>query len=364
MKVCHVTSSHPRNDGRIFQKECVSLAKKYEVTLLCSDMLDDEIINNVNIHSLGIDNTKRINRFFVIPKKLKKECIKIDADVYHFHDPELIKLALKMKKKGKKVIFDSHEDNLNRIIDRTWIPKFLKKFAMKYYEFIERKSLKKIDFVITVADYIYDRLKKINPNVAIITNYPIINNSKISDLKNSNVLCFAGGVSEKYMHHNIIKAIKDLDVKYKIAGPVFDNYLERLSKIDGINKVEYLGNLSKEEVNKLYLNSAIGMVLIDYVPNINYKHGSMGITKIFEYMSYGLPIIATDLDVWKKFVPQNCGICVNPNNVDEITRAIKYLISNPKKTIEMGKKGRKLVEEKYNWETQEKILYKVYSTLE
>ena len=363
MKVCHVTSSHPRYDGRIFQKECVSLAKKYDIVLLCSDIKSDETKNNVYIHSVGIDNKTKLNRFIIIPKKLRKECINIDADVYHFHDPELIKLALVMKKRGKKVIYDSHEDNVNRIANRTWIPGFLKPLIRKYYDKLESAVVSKIDAVITVTDHIYDRLVKYNKNTVIITNYPIIDNKQISDLKNIRTLCFAGGVDRQYMHHNILRAIKNLDVKYKVAGPISSGYKDELKKIDEDKKMDLLGVLAKDKINELYLNSGIGMVLIDYIPNINYKYGSMGITKIFEYMSYGLPIIATDLDVWLKFVDKKCGICVNPNNVMQIHHAIEYLINNPEVAKKMGEKGRKLVEQKYNWNKQEAILFKVYEEL-
>lgn len=363
MKICHVTSSHPRYDGRIFQKECTSLAKKYDVVLLCSDIKKDEIKNNVYIHSIGIDSKTKLNRFIIIPKKLKKECISINADVYHFHDPELIKLAFVMKKKGKKVVYDSHEDNVNRIANRTWIPNFLKPLVKKYYCRLESKIVSRIDAVITVTNHIYDRLVKYNSNTTIITNYPIIDNNRISQLKNAKTLCFAGGVDRQYMHHNIIKSLKDLNVKYKIAGPISDDYRKELKELDEYKKVDLLGVLSKEKVNQLYLQSGIGMVLIDYIPNIDYKHGSMGITKVFEYMAYGLPIIATDLDVWLEFVPNNCGICVNPNSIDEIHDAIKYLIDHPKEAKKMGENGRKLVEHKYNWKTQETILYKIYQDL-
>jgi glycosyltransferase involved in cell wall biosynthesis len=86
----------------------------------------------------------------------------------------------------------------------------------------------------------------------------------------------------------------------------------------------------------------------------------MGITKIFEYMEYGLPVIATDLEVWKDIVPNKCGICVNPNNIEEIHDAIKFLVDNPVKAKEMGRVGQSLVKEKYNWNSQEKILFDVY----
>lgn len=361
MKICHVTSSHSRYDGRIFQKECSSLAKKYDVTLICSDKNQDEIKNNVKIKSVGIDNKSKKNRFLLIPMKLRKKCLVEDADIYHFHDPELLSLASYMKRKNKVVIFDSHEDNLNRISNRTWIPNFLKPLAKKFYQKKEKKVLERVDDIITVTEHIYDRLVRINHNTHIITNFPILKNINIEKKDNSdNIICFAGGVEKKYMHHNIIKALDNLNVQYIVAGPCSNNYYDELKKISGFNKVKFLGQISREECNKLYLKSNIGMVLIDYVPNINFKKGSMGITKIFEYMEYGLPVIATDLEVWKEIVPNKCGICVNPYNIEEIHDAIKFLVDNPDKAKEMGRVGQRLVKEKYNWNSQEKILLDLY----
>ena len=73
MKICHVTSSHPRYDGRIFEKECTSLANKYDVTLLCSDNMKDETKNNVYIKSIGVNNKSKINRFIIIPLNIIRE---------------------------------------------------------------------------------------------------------------------------------------------------------------------------------------------------------------------------------------------------------------------------------------------------
>lgn len=44
VKICHITTVHPnRYDVRIFEKECVTLAKNgYEVTLIVNDKLQDE----------------------------------------------------------------------------------------------------------------------------------------------------------------------------------------------------------------------------------------------------------------------------------------------------------------------------------
>ena len=364
MKICHITSCHPRYDGRIFQKECISLANKYETYLLCADEKENEVISNVNFVSIKFKPKNRYERFFKTTKKIYSKALELDCDIYHLHDPELLNIALKLKRKGKKVIFDSHEDYPSCIRERNWIPKFLRGIVSKCYATKEKKALKKIDGVITVTPSVNERIKKYNANTVMVTNFPIIEKETKKEQSKENVLCFAGGISYQWMHHNIIKAIQNINIKYLLIGDNNSKYFETLKTIPSFKKVDAIGKVTKEEVKKYYSKSTIGIALNDYVANVGYHEGSLGNTKIFEYMEAGLPIIATDFRLWKKIVEDNnCGICVNPNNINEIHDAIKYLIAHPKEAKKMGENGRKLVEKKYNWKTQEKILYDLYERL-
>jgi len=86
--------------------------------------------------------------------------------------------------------------------------------------------------------------------------------------------------------------------------------------------------------------------------------------KMFEYMSAGLPVIASDFNSWREIIEgNNCGICVNPLDPKEIADAIKYIINNPKEAKQMGENGKKAILEKYNWSIEEKKLFRVYNKL-
>lgn len=364
ISVCHVTSAHGRYDGRIFLKQCSSLAKNnYKVTLLCCDTLDDEVKNKVNIVSINKQFSSLRDRIFNSKRMLKKMCLEINADIYQFHDPDLLSLALYMKRKGKVVIFDSHEDYPSLFFEKQSIPVFLRKFLSSVYSLYEKHVFKKIDGVICVADYQLDRIKRINSNAVIITNYPIIDNDFKKNKSVKNTLCFAGGVRANWNHDTVIKAIEDIDdVKYMVAGSYKESYLETLKSYKGFEKVEFLGKLDKKSVKDLYSNSNVGIALCSYRPNTCYKKGSLGNTKIFEYMMYELPVIFTDFDVFKNILKEGkFGIAVNPYDSKEVEAMLRYLLDNPKIAKEMGSIGRKLVVEKYNWETQAKILIKFYN---
>lgn len=364
MKVCHVTSAHNRYDGRIFLKQCTSLAKKYDVTLLCCDTLENEIKNNVKIVSINRKFNNVFERIFLSKKNLRNKCVEIDADIYEFHDSELLSLAKYMKKKGKKVIFDSHEDYPALFLEREWIPNIFRKILKKIYEKYEIKVLKKVDYVLCASDHIKNRIKKNNQNCVVIPNYPLLDKvKKVKNKSNYIKLCFAGGIGQDWNHETIVSAIQELDnVKYLIAGNCSNEYKEKLKKIDINNKVEFLGRLKYDEVKKLYSESDIGLAISLYRPNMNGKEGSLGNTKIFEYMMFELPIIFTDFTIYKDINnKKQFGIAVNPNSGEEIKRAINYFQKNREKIEEYGKNGRELVTTEYNWSILEKKLFDIYN---
>jgi hypothetical protein len=112
IKVTHLTSAHGRYDTRIFLKICSSLAAnpKYKVSLVVADGQGEENKNTRNILDVGSKIGSRISRMTKTVKKVFEKAVELYSDIYHLHDPELIPIGLKLKKLGKKVIFDAHED--------------------------------------------------------------------------------------------------------------------------------------------------------------------------------------------------------------------------------------------------------------
>ena len=362
--ICHITSIHSRYDIRIFMKECKSLAiHGYDVTLIVNDDKEDEIMDGVKIVSTNFNPINRIDRFLNSNSKLLKKAIKVDAEIYHLHDPDLLPLGNKLKRLGKKVIFDSHEDVPQQIKDKRWIPKVIRNTISKLYELYEKISIKKYDGVISVTPHIVDRLKQINPNTAMITNYPIIDKDEKITRTPENAICFAGGVKGQYRHHNILKAIEDINgLKYIIAGTGRESYFERLKALPAWEKVEYIGKIPPWEVKDIYLRSMAGMAI--HKSTQLGKRGSYGIIKLFEFMEAKLPVICSNYTLWEEIINKyKCGICVDPDNVDEIKKAIEYIIDNPVEARRMGENGRRTVVEKYNWRTQEKMLVEIYKEI-
>lgn len=362
IKICHVTSVHPAKDDRIFFKECLSLTKEYEVYLIAPNVEDDTVDG---VHILGVNLPKnRLKRFLSLDSVYEK-ALSVDASLYHFHDPELMYTGLKLKRKGKRVVFDSHEDVPMQILTKDYLPKIIRNIISFIYGKLEKIMLAKYDALVSVTPFIVERLSTINPNVCMITNYPVIGQitDKIRE-RLGDYVCFAGGVSRRYMHEYIIKSLEFTDVKYLLAGPADISYLKKLESLTQWKDVEYVGAVKYEDVNTIYSKAFAGIVLLDYSPNVGYHKGTLGVLKMFEYMLSGLPVIATDFELWKEIVEgNNCGKCINPYDIHAISETINFYKNNPKVAIEHGRNGRNAVLTKYNWETQERVLFKLYRTL-
>ncbi|MDP6361098.1 MAG: glycosyltransferase, partial [Planctomycetota bacterium] len=86
--------------------------------------------------------------------------------------------------------------------------------------------------------------------------------------------------------------------------------------------------------------------------------------KLLEYLAAGLPVIASESQEWSEIIREgNCGITVNPLDRVETAEAINWIIDNPAECAEMGRRGKQLVAEKYNWETESVKLVQFYEKL-
>lgn len=363
-----MTCVHQRYDTRIFQKECRSLAANgYDVSLIVADGKGDEVKNGVKIFDIGSNKVSRWKRMTKITNLVKKKAIELDCEVYHFHDPELIFTGLALYRKGKKVIIDMHEDHPCYIAEAGYIP--MRKLVAFFYEKLEVYAVKRFAGVVTTRQVINERLVKFNKHIQMITNFPrlaIDFKGHTDNTDNKAVITFAGAIVDSWRHKLIIQAIENIDnVKYLLAGPVSDSYLETLKGLKGWSKVEFLGEVPFSKVCEMYEQATMGVAVYHYCNNMGGKEGNLANTKMFEFMNYGLPFICTDFRLWKQIVEQEekCGICVNPYSLEEMTDAIKYLIEHPDERKQMGENARRAAEKTYNWECQEKLLVEFYRNI-
>lgn len=364
IKVCHMTSAHPADDVRIFHKECVTLANAGFQVFLVAANAQEETVKGVQIVSANVPPAGRFSRMLKTSKAVYKKALTLDADIYHFHDPELLPYALRLKRRGKKVIYDAHEDVPRQILGKHWIPRFFRTIISASVEVFENFVSRKLSFIVVSTPTIQDRFSKINTNTKAICNYPIlIENTAIpkwTDRKDA--ICYVGGITVIRGIQELVESLSFVEnVTLNLAGSYSPVSLQsELMKLNGWSKVTDYGYVGRSKIVELLNQSKVGMVTL--YPQDNYLD-SLPI-KMFEYMLAGIPVVASNFPLWKRIIEtENCGITVDPHNSKEIADAVTYLLENDRLAQEMGERGRQAVLEKYNWEAEGKKLIAIYAEL-
>ncbi len=367
-KICHLTTAHQPWDVRIFHKECRTLVKAgYETVLIVQDFRD-KTDGGVQIRVLSKTENRWV-RIGYLPWYAFRMVLKIRPVICHFHDPELIPVGILMKLTGKRVVYDVHEDYPRSLIasDRAWLTKWCRCLVAGGVSIVERFGVSFFDGIVAATPAIARRFPA--HKTTIVQNYPILDelddHEEIPYRERGPFLAYTGGISPLRGIRELLQAMDYVSPNYscklvlagKFDSPQMESEIQQLS---GWQHVDYRGWISREAVADLLYKVKIGLINFHSVPN----HMEAQPNKLFEYMSAGLPVIASDFPLWRKIVSgAGCGLLVDPRDPVEIAEAVRWLLDHPDEAEAMGKRGQQVVREKFNWAIEEKKLLALYERI-
>lgn len=364
-KVVHLTSAHTRYDTRIFLKMARSLAAAgYDTSLVVADGQGDGQRDGVDILDAG-KSRGRLDRMLGATRRVVDRGLALDADLYHIHDPELLPAALRLKRQGKCVIFDAHEDLPRQILSKPYLHPIARRPISLVMASFERFACKRLDHVVGATPTITKKFAAMGVPASNVNNYPILGEleSNVGTSEKALEVCYVGGIGATRGIRELVEAaeLATSGVRLNLAGTFTETDVKNdVERAAGWSRVNELGFLSRESVREVLSRSMAGLVTLHPTPAFL---DSLPI-KMFEYMSAGLPVIASDFPLWREIIEENaCGICVDPLDPKAIAAAIDRLVASPDMVRQMGENGRKAVHERYNWGQEEKKLLAVYSRL-
>lgn len=362
MDICHVTSVHPRTDTRVLLKMCKYLAQDgHNVTLVVGDGQPDEILHGCQIH--GVRALPRAMRILFGVWIVGWAALRKRADVYHFHDPELMFVALVFSLLGRKTVFDFHEDVAGQILEKPYLKPRTARIISRVYRSIEIFCSRFFSQVICATPTIAEKFSYLKRPGIVVQNYPDV--SEFSDLTpnatRKRQFCYVGGISKIRGLVTILDALSHLpdDAEFVLCGSFGNKGFEaELRQHPNWHKVNYAGQIDRQTLVDTVSSSVCGLVLFAPVPN----HINSQPNKLFEYMACATPVVGSDFDLWRLIVTDNtCGTLVDPENAQQVAAAIQAYLDAPEMVHQHGHNGREAVFEKYTWQTEFETLTDVYA---
>jgi len=290
--------------------------------------------------------------------------LQLDADIYHFHDPDLLPAGLALQRKGERVIYDAHELLPASIRRRHYLPRPTRWVASHLIGMYERFVAKRLSAVVAATPVIADRLRQVQPRTELVANFPQmteVNTEPPAWRTRDSVVCYQGAISWERGLREMVAAVAQADSRLLLAGTFSDEMdCAAVRRLPGWEDVEELGTLDKPELWAMMHRCRAGLVLFHPCPN----HTEAQPNKLFEYMASGIPVIASDFSYWRELIGRfDCCLFVDPLDMKAITSAISWLLSNPDKAEAMGQRGSKAVREHFNWENEGGKLQALYDSL-
>lgn len=362
-RIVHLSSVHPPYDVRIFHKECGSIAKAGHEVILVHAGKGDAERNGVRLIQVPAP-TGRVARMLRTSSQLYHVALGLQADIYHFHDPELILLGLRLRLHGRKVVYDVHEELPQDIMEKAWLPKPLRLLIAGAAYLCEGVAGLAFNGIIASRPALLGRFPA--RKTALVNNYPMLGElaqpGAVPIRERPPICAYVGGMSPERGFLELVEALGRLPdtvpLEVHIAGLVDPPELvETAQKMPGWKRVRLLGWQSRAQVADLLNRSRFGVVTFLPIANHIRSHP----TKLFEYMSAGLPTLGSNIPLWQEIiVAAGVGRTADPKDPQAFAAALQWMAEHPEECETMGRTGVELINTRYNWSIEADSLLALY----
>jgi glycosyltransferase involved in cell wall biosynthesis len=281
-----------------------------------------------------------------LKKVLRREKISdfIYVNAFNFHYPDIA------RKVGPTL-------TVYQCVDPMIVP-----YDMKHGILSENKLVEESDLVICTSKALYIEKKNQNAHTYFVPNGTDLDESSVRNRSTAPHRKFEGlsrpiigylGTIERRINYELIKDVIVLnpDKTFVFAGPISGNFVPEL--LYKMANVHFLGRIAHQDVAQIIDNFDLAIIPFkkDEVSNTIFP------IKLFEYLSAGKPVVATDFNEDLKDYTEDCvDYCENPTT---FSLAINYALKNDN---ECRKEERKKLAKKNTWEMRAKQIGEIINS--
>jgi glycosyltransferase involved in cell wall biosynthesis len=338
-KVLHVTSVHRPRDVRIFHKETAAARQA-----------------GADAHVLGLETPVTRGKRIFAGWGLVRQAAKSGADVFHFHDPELLPASLWLAKRtGKPVIYDLHEYLGGTVRTKRWLPPAIRRPLAVVAERAEFAMASRLPGIVGSNEDLAARFAVRGQRATVVTNAPWSSSFPVPPPATEPIVLYVGGLSPirgLTLMKDAFACVTHPGARLLLVGPGDPGELA--------DNVEWLGVVDHSEVAGLVARAAISWVPLQY--NGNYQ--KIVPTKLIEAMASARPVVTSNFGRMAQIAgAAQCGLLVPPDDPQAHAAAIDRLLGDPELAATMGRAGRDAFERAWTFERQADRLTSFYDEL-
>jgi glycosyltransferase involved in cell wall biosynthesis len=371
-------------DRRVWQEACSLTAAGYGVTVICPqgrgrDTEPHVVLDEVDIHryplqgadggalSYASEYASALSRTASLIRRVGGSTV---FDVVHACNPPdaLILTAWWSRRRGAAVVFDHHD-----LVPELYVSRFGRRGLLHRATLVaERVAFSLADVVLSTNES-YRRValgrgRKSPEDVFVVRSAPDMERFRSVPADDSLrrgqrfLLAYLGVMGPQDGVDHALEALaalhrarRDWHAVFVGAGDVFDRMKALARKLGLRGSVEFTGRVPDEDVIRI-LSTADVCLAPDPKNPLN---DVSTMNKIIEYMALSRPIVSYDL-VEARVSAGSAALYAAPNDIQDFARCIGELLDSPARREEMGRAGRRRVEDKISWRHSEEQLLAAY----
>jgi hypothetical protein len=365
-----MTTSHPVQYSRFFNREAVSLARAgYDVRVIGVDPKDETRFES-GVRLISVARRGKPRLIAEVAKAAERE----SCDIYQCLDPWTLRtgLGLKRRRPGTKLVYESSEWFPRMRLDRKDQPLPVRWLAWMAVTQLETAACRRSDAIIETNPTRAGRFLRRGCTPVLVPNYPPLEVLPKPSSERKPWLAWTGLVSRPRGFDRLLQALVPVarrfpDVRLRVIGGFdprdgIEAWARDFIRAQGIEmNVEFLGSLPYHAMFDALRPCLVGLILLQPERGNDYTGQP---NKLFEFMGSGLAVIASDFpEIAPAVLDAGSGWLVDPRSPDAIAAAITAALADPDGCRARGEAGRRAVVARYHWGIAERALLDLYARL-